>query len=213
MASSTKIFRISQGTPTSAEVGIRFLGTGSAGTRRALRRLVHPNTSLEPLVYFSNPDRTINLDNQVLPHPITQAIMALEGTKVVRFDRGEEDVIVTEVWTAGGGKLAMPTFFWRLLYEYLDNEPTYDPITPVYIQWEPRDRTDKVYNVELLSCLVGSGGENDFFDVLDFRPSGGIYDPDHPSDAMGILDDLTTEETGVIDMEVRLQMRIVSEEP
>ena len=211
MASSTKVYPISQGTPAEATVGIRFLGTGSAGTRRALRRLVHPDTLLEPLVYWGNPDRTINLDRVVLPHPITSALMALEGTKVVRFNREAEDVVVTEIWTADQAKLAMPTFFWRLLYEYLDNEPTFSPTAPVYIQWEPRDRTDKVYNVELLQLQVGSGAEGDWFDIIDFRPSGGIYDPLHPSDAMGILDDLTTEETGVIDMEVRLRMRIVSE--
>lgn len=209
MATSTKIYRISQGTPPEAEVGIRFLGTGSQGTRRALRRLVFPDGDLAPLVYFSNPDRTLGLDNIVLPHPIAKATLALEGTKVTRFERATGDVIITEIWTAESGKLSMPTFFFRLLYEYLDNEPTFDPVTPVYVQWEPRDRNSLTYNVELLSFLAGTGGEGEFFDVIDFRPSGGIYDTERQADVMGVLDDLTTEETGVLDVEVRLRFRIV----
>jgi hypothetical protein len=209
MATSTKIYRISQGSPPETEAGIRFLGTGSQGTRRALRRLVHPDTNLAPLVYFANPDRTLGLDNVVLPHPITKATTALEGTKVHRFDRETEDVIITEVWTADEVKLSMPTFFFRLLYELLDNEPTFDPVTPVYIQWEPRDRNSLTYNVEFLSFTAGGGAEGEFFDVIDFRPSGGIYDPDRPSDVMGVLDDLTTLETGVLDVEIRLVFRIV----
>lgn len=211
MATSSKLFHYDAATPATAEAGIRFLGTGSAGTRRALRRLVHPTTGILPLVYWGNPDRTTNLDNDVLQHPITAALLALEGTKVQRFERETEDVIVTEVWEAAQGRFSIPTFFFRLLEQYLSNEPEFNAVSPVYIQWEPRDRNAYTYNIEILSLRVGQGrGEGDFFDILDFRPSGGIYDPERGGEVMGILDDLNTEETGLVDQEVRFEFRIVS---
>jgi hypothetical protein len=211
MASSTKIFHYAPAAPTTEETGIRFLPIGSAGTRRALRRMVHPTAGIVPIVYWSNPDKTMNLDNDVLAHPITAAILALSGTKVQRFERETEDIIITEIWQADQGRFSMPTSFARELWNYLHGEPEYAPLAPQYIQWQPRDRNDYTFNVELLSLRIGQGsGESDFFDILDFRPSGGIYDPERGGEVMGIIDDLSTEETGLVDAEVRLQFRVVN---
>jgi len=81
--------------------------------------------------------------------------------------------------------------------------PSFDPLQTAYIQWEPRDRTEKVYNVELLSLTVGGGTGESQFDVADIRTESGDYD-----DSLTMVN---ATATGVIDAEVRLRMRIVSE--
>ena len=212
MPSSSKIYPISLGVPTEAAVGLTFLGTGSAGTRGALRRLVHPDPSLPPITYWSNPDRTFNLDNDVLPSPRVSAMRGLEETTLVRFDDAISDVIITEIWTAAEGRrMSVPTFFFRLLYEYWTNEPDYEPLAQTYIQWEPRDRNDHVYDVEIMRVTVGGGAENNqMFDVADVRQRGGKYDPDHDAPYLNSTDSLNTLETGVLDRTMQMQFKIVA---
>lgn len=209
MASSSRIYSIALGSPTIVPDTTTILGSGSQGTPGAKRRLVHPDAvNFPPISYFSNPDRTFNLDNQVLPAPTITVVQTLSGTRVVRFDGLEEDVIITEIWTAQQNSvLSMPTFFFRQLYEYWINPPDFDPDPNLqeYIQWEPRDRTDKVYDVEITRLTVGGGAQNNqLFDVSDSlrTTSGSIAGP---------LDDLDASPTGVVDRTVLLQMRIVQE--
>lgn len=213
MPSSSKIFPISGGTPLSTSTGLTFLGMGEAGERGALRRLTHPNSSFPPIVYFSNPDRTFNIDNEVLPAPRVSAHRGLESTTLVRFEDTIDDVIVTEIWTAiQGRRLSMPTFFFRQLYEYLLNEPDYAPAAQTYIQYEPRDRNAHVYNVEMMRVAVGGGAQNNqLFDISDIRQKGGKYDPNQPNaNIMNSSDGLSALETGLIDRTVQLQFKIVS---
>ena len=203
-----------QGAATVAEQELTFLGIGSAGDPTACRRLVFPSTVtplLAPIVYSvgglcKNPDRTFNLDNAVLPHPRTQAVETLGTTRVIRFERGIEDTIVTEVWLGSDNRAAMSTALFRMFYEYLINAPPFQPsqTTGDFIQWEPRDRTDKVYNVELLSLSAGGGEGEAQFDVLDFRDAGGAI-------IQNALDSLNLLPTGIVDREVRLRMRVISE--
>ena len=164
-----------------AEDEVVFLGIGSAGDPDACRRLVFPASVtplLPPIVYSianvcRNPDRTFNLDNAVLPHPITEAVRTLGSTRVIRFEEQEEDVIVTEQWVGSQRQLAMTTALWRQFYEYLINAKLIPSIGPDFIQWEPRDRTDRIYNVELLSLSVGGGEGERRFDVVDLKDDGG----------------------------------------
>jgi hypothetical protein len=202
---------IEQGVPITAAEQITFLGIGSAGTLSAKRRLVHPDSALAPITYWGNPKRTLNLDNDVLPHPITAPILTAGTTQVVRFERGIDDVIVTEIWPGDDARASMPTFFFRELYEYLNNPPEFSASAQTYIVWEPGDRTTKTYNVELLSLTVGGAGggaAEDAFDVIDLRGQGGLYGG---GTILNPLDDLNETATGLVDREVRLRMKIVSE--
>lgn len=213
MPSSSKIYPISLGTPLSGAVGLTFLGTGSAGTRGALRRLIHPNPSLPPITYWGNPDRTFNLDNDVLISPRVNALRGLEDTTLVRFEDAISDVIVTEIWTATEGRrYSVPTFFFRLLDEYWVNTPDYEPLAQEYIQWQPRDRNDFTYNIEIIRLTVGGGAENNqLFDVADVRQRGGKYDPNFPgAPYMNSTDSLNVLETGLLDRTMQLQFKIKS---
>lgn len=204
---------IQQGAAAVAEDEVEFFGIGSAGDPAAARRLTFPaNVSplLAPIVYAiaglnCNPTRSFNIDNAVLPHPITEAVLTLGSTRVVRFEEQDEDVIVTEVWQGSDSDAAMTTALFRQFYEYLINAKLI-PASGVlgFIQWEPRDRNDRVYNVELLSLEVGGGGRENRFDVLDLRQPGG-------GEISNSLDSINPVPTGLIDREVRLRMRIIDE--
>lgn len=201
-----------------AEDEVTFLGIGSEGDAGACRRLVFPASVtplLPPIVYSivgicKNPDRTLNLDNAVLPHPITEAVRTLGSTRVVRFEEQDEDVIVTEIWEGSQRLLSMTTALFRQFYEYLINAKLIPSIGPDFIRWEPRDRTDRIYNVELLSLSVGGGSDEKRFDVVDLKDAGGLAGGGTIENA---LDGLNPVLTGVVDREVELRMRIISEVP
>ena len=204
---------IQQGVPVVAEDEVEFFGVGSAGDPTACRRLTFPaNVSplLAPIVYAidgkcCNPSRSFNIDNAVMPHPLTAAVRTIGSTRVVRFEEQDEDVIVTETWEGGDTDAAMTTALFRQFYEYLINAKLIPPSGVLgFIQWEPRDRTDKVYNVELLSLEAGGGGPEQRFDILDLRQPGG-------TEISNSLDSINPVPTGLVDREVRLRMRIISE--
>ncbi len=207
---------INAGPPVVAEEEVTFLGIGSAGDPGACRRLVFPanvTPLLPPIVYSvgglcRNPDRTFNLDNDVLPHPITSAVRTIGSTRVIRFEERTEDVIVTEVWEGSNTLFPMTTALWRQFYEYLVNADLIPGGGPDFITWEPRDRTARIYNVEILSLSVGGGDGEARFDVVDFRDAGGLNDGGTIANA---LDNLNLLPTGMLDRTVELRMRIVSE--
>ncbi len=201
---------IQQGTPVVVEDALTFLGTGSQGDPTACRRLVWPasvSPLLPPLTYTVgstgqcfNPSRTLNLDNKVLPHPRTSVVETLTTSKVIRFEREDDDVIVTEIWNGG-----MTTALFRLFYDYLINARLLSSTGP-FIQWEPRDRSTRTYDVTLLSLTVGAGEGEARFDVADIRgDSGEIFTLDNA------LKDLSPLPTGLIDVEVELRMKIIRE--
>lgn len=205
---------IQAGVPVVAEDEVTFFPIGSAGDPGACRRLVFPATVsplLVPIIYAiagscKNPDRTFNLDNAVLPHPITTAQRTLGSTRVIRFEEQIEDVIVTEVWAGSQTLMSMITALFRQFYEYLINADLIPSEGPDFIHWEPRDRTDKIYNVELLSLSVGGGEGERRFDVVDFREPGG-------DEIETALAGLSPVPSGGVDREVTLRMRIISEVP
>lgn len=209
MPTGTRIYEIFLGTPVEAPSSVVILGSGTAGTLGAIRRLVHTDSvNFPPLVYARNPDRTINLDNAVLPAPLSVAQLTLDSTRVTRFERRVEDVICTEIWEASPARAAMIAQQARLLYEYMANPPAFNPVTPVYIQWEPRDRTDRVYQVEILDLTIGGRDAVDVFDFEPRRAGGGLF---QGGSVANPLDDLDTVETTLVDREVRLRLRIVAE--
>lgn len=210
------IIIIQQGAPIVTEDTITFLGIGSEGDPDACRVMTFPaavSTALAPIVYAvvgicQNPDRTFNLDNDVLPHPRTATVVTLGTTKVLRTEESEDDVIVTEVWLGGDNLASMPTALFRQFYEYLINAPQFDPVSQSFITWEPRDRNTHVYNIEPLSLSVGGGAGETRFDVKDLREPGGIAGGGSIANALDSLAPAPTV-TGLVDREVRLRFRIV----
>ncbi len=216
---SETLIIIQLGVAAVAEEEVTFLGIGSAGERTACRLMTHPNNfvssvALAPItytvgVYCFNPNRTLNLDNEILNHPITSAPLTIGGRKVVRFETSQTDVIVTEIWEGNNQKASMPTALFRQFKEYIDNPPVVNVSAPEFIIWEPRNRNERAYEIELLDLSVGGGGAggNDTrFDVLDLRGPGGLSEGgtfENATDGLNILP------TGLIDRQVTLRFRIV----
>jgi hypothetical protein len=207
---SFRSYPISLGTSTTAESSTTILGSGSAGTRGALRCLIHPDvTNFPNLLYYRNPDDDFNIDNDVLFAPVNQVSLTEGTTQVTRSTRGIDDVLVTEVWQSGRGTASMPTSFFRLLYEYFVNPPPFSATTQTFIQWKPRDRNTNTYNVELVDLRVGRGSDaSQRFHVKDVYESGaGVGTLETALDAIdpGV-------DTGLLADTVTLVMRIVSKE-
>jgi len=197
---SFRTYPILQGTVTTASTTVQLLPAGVTGTPGALRRLVHPNSALmPPLVYFRNPDRRGNFDAQVLRSPLATLVRTIDDSKLVRFEENQQDVIVTETWE---GELSMPTFFFRLLYNYFINPPAFSVVNPVYIQWEPRDESTDVYNIEILDLQLGSGAPSKF-DVRKYSGQGGSV-IEHPGYGLDV------SPTTFLDRPVTLTFRVVS---
>ncbi len=207
MPSAVRTIFITLGVPTTVSPTRILFDSGQAGVLGAQRILVHPDGSFfSPITYYKNPTRTFGLDNTVLPAPISDAILTLGSRPVVRFERFEKDVVITEVWEGAEDKRAsMPTFLFRQLYEYLINPPVFDVDAQTFITWEPRDRTTLKYNVQFFELRVGtSSGTDKVFDIDDFRlpPGPVIQNP---------LDDLDVSPTGLITRDVVVRMRVVSQ--
>jgi len=206
------LITIQQGDPVVVESEVTFLGIGSAGDRDACRRMTFPDSAsalLPDLVYStfglcSNPDRTFNLDNDVLSHPITDAVLTLGGTRVVRFETELSDQIVVEVWTGSDRKASAVTALFRQFYDYLINSSIL--ASDEFITWEPRYRNAFTYQIELLSLTVGGGQGERRFDVQDFRDVGGLSAGGTIENA---LDGANVLPTGYIDREMELRFRIV----
>ena len=152
------------------------------------------------------------MDNDALLDAQVTAFRGLEDTTLVRFDGTLSDVIITEIWTAiAGARYSMPTFFFRQLYEYFINEPDYDPVAQEYIQYQPRDRNDFTYNIEIMRLSVGGGAQNNqLYDVADVRQKGGLYDPNLMATIMNSTDNLNVLETGLLDRTVQFQFQLMS---
>lgn len=201
---SHRIYTVFQGTPAVAEEEITFVPIQSSGTPAAQRTLTHPNSLLAPIVYFCNPDRTINFDQDVLLSPQTAVERMLVGSLVTRNETEEDDIVITERWSGEANKFSMPTFFFRQLYEYMINPPPFDATNQEYIIWAPNDKTSETYNVIFTRLSVGGGSENNqLFDINDFLAEGG-------SQIATPLDFLDDAVTGMLDRTVQLQFKIVN---
>ena len=206
MATGSRIVFIGLGTATTIPSSLVLYSSGQAGILGAQRILTHPDgDNFAPINYYKNPTRTFNLDNEVIPAPISSAPRTLESRQVIMMERGIADVVVTEVWEGGEGRrAAMPTSLFRQLYLYLRNQPAFSALAQTYITWAPRDRSEDVYNVQFYQLRVGSGsGDEEVFDVDDFRlpPGSEIKTP---------LDSLDVSPDGLITRTVKVKLRIVS---
>lgn len=207
MATTSRLYQILQGTPITATPTVQLLPSGVQGTRGALRRLVHPEDSTWPaIVYYRNPDRTLNFSTDYLRHPINSLVRTASSTKLVRFEEVAEDVIVTELWEAGGG-LSLPLFVIHQLYEYLNNPPAFSATAQQYIVWEPRDETDDTYRVQVIGLQVGGGGGR--YNMRRRWSNGGPNDPTTPGTILTPTDTMDVSPNPLMDQPVALTMRII----
>ncbi len=207
-ASSSSLLTVTLGVPITTTTGVTFHGIGTAGTYGALRRLVHPNSSLAPLIYAQNPPVYSNIDTDVLVAPITNTVLTLDDTKVVRFERLQKDMVVEELWPGSRQNPSMTTAFFQMFYEYWKNPPALTGNVGEFIVWEPREKTDDTYQVELVGLILGR--EQVAYESTEFRAPGGIY---KGGSFMNALDGANATETGVLLAPVRLRLKIVAKVP
>jgi len=194
---------IQQGQPQTATQTLELYPINSTGDPDACRRLVHPNTSIPPLVYSVNslcfnPVRTRGFDLDVLLSRQTSTVKTLGSTRVIDYTDQLEDSIVTEEWPGSESDFSMPIAMWRELYVYYRNPP--DTTVGEYVVWEPRDRTSKRYNVQILSITP-----TEEFQIDEFRSRGG------GGDSATVTSILEPTASGFINSTVALRMRIVGE--
>lgn len=204
MATGTNIGVIGQGTPTVVTPSVEVLGAAQSGTVGALHVLTHPtSSSFPPLTYDLNPTYVVNMDNKVLRPASSGLVQTFDSSAVVRFDFNVIDVPITEVWEGNRSNASMRGSFFRLLYEYYINTPTFDALSPEYITWQPRQFNAKTYNIEILDLTVGGRGA-DAFRMRQLRLPASTGAAAHGLEAQGQLDAWLQEE-------VRLRFRVVSE--
>ena len=155
----------------------------------ALRRLSYPGSTFAPIVYADNPDVYTNFNTGPLDkRPRAFAASTLDDNVLIGWLGRSRDVAIEERWIGSTTMSRMTLPFFMALQDYYQNPPT----NGTYIQWAPRDRTTKVYNIviEALSLsLTGSAGQ-----------AGGDYEFDYIVTRHGYL-------AGT----VALRFRIVSE--
>ncbi len=208
----SRLYQVQQGQPITATPTVQLLPSGDAGTRGALCRLVHPDDdTFPPVVYFRNPDRRFNFSTDVLRHPILKLIRTASSSKLLRFEEVTEDVLVTELWGAGGG-LSLPLFMLHQLYEYLINPPDFSALAQEYVVWEPRDETDDAYHVQVVGLQVGGGGAGKY-NMRRWYAGGGPNDPNNPGTILTPSDTMDVSPSALIDQPAALTLRIVEKVP
>lgn len=169
----SRLIQYSQGAAAATQELISFVELASAGDPLAKSRLVFPGSPppLPPIVYFTNPDIRRGFDNDQLILPPTRSLIkTLDDHVLTSFDNTIVDRQIEEVWTNEGGKLSMPTSFYRELRNYDENTP--DPETVGFIQWSPADQSTLTFNVQFVHLTAG--GDPVFPQVApEFRPRGG----------------------------------------
>jgi hypothetical protein len=206
VATSSSTFIIGLGAPVVAVSSLVILAVGQDGDPAASGLLTHPDAAnFAPIAYEFNPDFTTNLDNEVLLAPTAKLSRTASSSKLIRQEGLLVDVVCEETWGGQEGRrVSMPTYLFRLLYEYLRNPPAFSATAQTFIQWAPRYRSLKTYNVHLFKLTVGSGAGAAVFNVNEFRASAGNV-IDSPFDEMDV------SPTGFMDQSVTVHLHVVSE--
>lgn len=201
MASNSAVLIVEQATTQVVADSTVILGSATAGTAGAPRILTHPIGATFPaLTYYRNPDTDFNVDNEVLAGPLSSVQLTEGTTQLIRHQRGTDDVIVTEIWSARNGGISMPISFARLLLEYFLNPPVFSAVAQTYITWQPRDKNNRTYNVEIVDLQIGRNRQG--LEMLRFAETPG---PEIPTATEAI-----DVGAGVLLTDVALVMRIVS---
>jgi hypothetical protein len=130
----------------------------------ALRELRYPGDLLPPLIYADNPDQFENFDTRPLTaRPLLKGEMTLKDTSLARWPGYVKDRPVKEIWKGSDSKSRLSAYFFRRLWEYFANPPASG-----YITWNPKDRLDQAYSIEIESLTVGSQ-DTVSFDTIGLR--------------------------------------------
>lgn len=206
MATTSSFIIIQPSTATPVVSAVTLISVAQDGDPGANRILTHPDSAnFAPITYFRNPDSTSNLDNEVLTSPDAQTVKTSSSTKLIRQEGLLVDVVCEENWAGQENRrAAMPTFMFRQLYEYLINPPAFSSTAQTFIEWQPRDRSLKTYNVELFKLTVGSGSGATVFNVHELRGITGntIQSP---------FEGLDVSPTGFIDQSITVHLHVISE--
>jgi hypothetical protein len=116
-----------------------------------VRELRYPNDALPPLQYPDDPDVTENfMDRPLTNPPLAKAQMTISDTQLARWPGYLKDRPVREIWKGSDKLSRMTAYFLRRFIEYAFNPPASGHIT-----WAPKDVSDKVYEIEIISLTVG----------------------------------------------------------
>jgi len=120
-----------------------------------LRRLVYPGGTYAPIVYATNPDVYTNFNTSPLDkRPRVLASQTLTDNVLVGWLGQNKDVSIEERWIGSSTKSRMKLSFFLELQNYYQNPP----VNGLFIQWEPRDRTTKKYNVVIEALSLSTTG-------------------------------------------------------
>jgi hypothetical protein len=147
-------------------------GNPAKTTLDQLRRLTYPGGLFAPIIYESNPDMYTNFNTSPLDkRPRAFATATLTDNILIGWQGVSKDVPIKEVWNGSSTVSRVTLDFFLALQDYYANPPS----AGQYIQWEPRDRTSKKYNIlieTLTLSVTGSAGQGvgDFdFDYIATR--------------------------------------------
>ncbi|MHB9075246.1 MAG: hypothetical protein ACYC6G_17200 [Desulfobaccales bacterium] len=130
----------------------------------ALRELYHPDGVLAKLIYEDFPDAWENFDTvPMTARSLLKGEKTLAGYSLTRWAGYTKDLPVREIWKGSDNASRMGAYFFRRLWEYYVNPPSSG-----FITWAPKDRTDKVYNIEIESLTAG-GQDTVRFDYVPIK--------------------------------------------
>ena len=138
------------------------------------RLLSYPTSALAtPYYYNLNPQQTINFNANPLTRPLYASQRSLTKTINAQFVGDVTDLEVTEIWMGGGNRIAMALSQFAMLYDFFYNVP--DFTSAGYIQWQPRDISNRTFKVLITSLTVG-GSEGITLDHLVKAGTGYVHD-------------------------------------
>ena len=115
-----------------------------------MRVLWHPGFGA--IEYPKNPDRTLNYyRNPIRKHDITQT-KTLQSNVTVRDVQQWEDVVISEVWLGGGGRLSQLSEFFDTLHMLRITEPAIGR----HLGWIPKDLSFARHMIEPIGLQIGS---------------------------------------------------------
>lgn len=118
----------------------------------ATPELHYPGDALPPLVYPDLPDKRMNFDTSPLTsRPIWKGELTLNDVQSVIWPGTIKDLPIREIWSGSDTVSRMSLSFFRRLWEYYVNPPATG-----YITWNPKDRMDKAYNIQIIGLRAGS---------------------------------------------------------
>lgn len=140
-----------------------------------LRVLTHPSFEQEEglgiFTYIHNPDITRNFARGPIRKVDGAIQRTLTSSVLVQVPQLDEDIVITEIWSAEGG-LATVSDMYLTLLEFWNTLPALGE----HLTWEPRDLSEETFGVQIVSVLIGSTNDAQFREArVDFSTTEGAY--------------------------------------